>query len=235
MDDVHVGTGRELSVKMYNSLQRQIPPRQQNTKFKMICIYLFMQKNRKANRLPGYDYSSDALYFVTPVVKNRICSLGKIINDEMHLNEAGAIVERQWNWLTEQYPYIILHSFQVMPNHAHGIIEIRRELVEKIRDLSAKQHHENERAANKLSQLSKTIKIKSISELMGAFKMTSSKHIHTLPNTGSVSNSCLSDPLLFTWQRSFYDHIIRDQNSFENISHYIETNPQNWKDDRFFT
>ena len=86
-----------------------------------------MQKNRKANRLHGYDYSGDALYFVTPVVKNRIFSLGKIINDEMHLSEAGTIVDRQWNWLKEQYSYIILHSFQIMPNHAHGIIEIRRD------------------------------------------------------------------------------------------------------------
>ena len=37
----------------------------------------------------------------------------------------------------------------------------------------------------------------------------------------------------FSWQRSFYDHIIRNSNSFENIAAYIENNPLNWKKDRF--
>lgn len=36
------------------------------------------------------------------------------------------------------------------------------------------------------------------------------------------------------WQRSCWDHIIRDQKSYETISEYIFYNPLNWKDDRFY-
>jgi len=36
-------------------------------------------KQRKSNRLKGYDYSSDNLYFVTSCVHNRFCCFGEII------------------------------------------------------------------------------------------------------------------------------------------------------------
>ena len=36
------------------------------------------------------------------------------------------------------------------------------------------------------------------------------------------------------WQRSFHDHVIRDQRSFEKIWLYIEGNPQCWNKDCFY-
>lgn len=36
-------------------------------------------KNRKRNRLEGYDYSSDNLYFVTIFVQNMVCCFGEIV------------------------------------------------------------------------------------------------------------------------------------------------------------
>ena len=38
----------------------------------------FEMKNRKRNRLKGYDYSRDNLYFVTICVKDRVCCLGSV-------------------------------------------------------------------------------------------------------------------------------------------------------------
>ena len=49
-------------------------------------------------------------------------------------------------------------------------------------------------------------KIKSLSEIMGSYKTTVSKQIHLAGNRE------------FAWQRSFHDHIIRDQKSYEKIS-----------------
>lgn len=31
------------------------------------------------------------------------------------------------------------------------------------------------------------------------------------------------------WQRNYYEHIIRDERSYHNITHYIINNPANWK------
>ncbi len=63
-------------------------------------------------------------------------------------------------------------------------------------------------------------KIKSLSELIGAFKTTSSKLIR---NRG-LNN--------FSWQRSFYDHIIRNEKSLDEIRYYIRYNPLKWALDR---
>jgi len=38
----------------------------------------------------------------------------------------------------------------------------------------------------------------------------------------------------FKWQKSFYDHIIRDFKSLEKIRNYIYTNPVHWEKDIFF-
>ena len=36
------------------------------------------------------------------------------------------------------------------------------------------------------------------------------------------------------FQRSFHDHIIRDENDYLKIWNYIDTNPQKWKEDCFY-
>ena len=37
------------------------------------------------------------------------------------------------------------------------------------------------------------------------------------------------------WQRSFHDHIILGENDYLKIWNYIDTNPQKWQDDCFYT
>ena len=39
----------------------------------------------------------------------------------------------------------------------------------------------------------------------------------------------------FNWQPKFHDHIIRNSESFERIQNYIENNPSNWKEDKFYS
>jgi len=36
------------------------------------------------------------------------------------------------------------------------------------------------------------------------------------------------------WQRNYYEHIIRDNESLNEIREYIVNNPINWKDDEMF-
>ena len=37
------------------------------------------------------------------------------------------------------------------------------------------------------------------------------------------------------WQRSFHDHVIRNENDYREIWNYIETNPARWFEDRFYS
>ena len=168
-------------------------------------------KNRKRNRLFGFDYSSEAIYFLTICCKDREHHFGKIEKDKLILNEFGKITNTQIQWLEKQYPYFVLHNYVVMPNHVHILCEI---LIDKDCD-------DNVGVGRDRPLLQSAPKIKSISELMGAFKTTSSKKIHLAGNES------------FQWQRSFHDHIVRNDNSYKNISNYITQNPENWLEDTF--
>ncbi len=56
-----------------------------------------MIKERKKNRLQGYDYSQDNLYFVTSCIQDRICYFGDSKDGQMKINNYGRIVQEQWH------------------------------------------------------------------------------------------------------------------------------------------
>lgn len=37
------------------------------------------------------------------------------------------------------------------------------------------------------------------------------------------------------WQRSYYDHVIRDENDYRSIWGYIDNNPARWAEDEYYT
>ena len=151
-------------------------------------------RTRKHNRLRNYDYRTPGAYFITTVVRGRQNTFGEVKDGANHLTPYGETLVEQWHWLHKQYLYIALDQFVVMPNHFHGII-----IIGTGRDLSLQP------------------KTKSLSEIVGAFKTTSSKRIHQL---GMSS---------FQWQRSFYERIIRNDGELGRIREYIQTNPLRWE------
>jgi REP element-mobilizing transposase RayT len=178
-------------------------------------------------RLKGYDYAQAGFYFVTICVKDRIECFGEIKNGEMILNKYGYITEKQWQWLADQYLYVKLDDYVVMSNHVHGILVIdfpvgtgRNLSLQSVpRDLSLPKLRRDQTMTGRDLSLP-SVHIKSLSDLMGAFKTTSSKLIH---QSGFVD---------FAWQRSFYDHIIRTEKSLYKIRRYIYYNPLKWELDR---
>ena len=37
------------------------------------------------------------------------------------------------------------------------------------------------------------------------------------------------------WQRSYHDHVIRNEQDWRDIWEYIDTNPARWAEDRYYT
>ena len=70
---------------------------------------------------------------------------------------------------------------------------------------------------------------KSIGGIIGAFKsLTTNEYIR------GVKNGKFPPFEKRIWQRNYYEHIIRNEQSLEKIQNYIIHNPQKWQDDKFF-
>jgi len=80
--------------------------------------------HRRSIRLRGYDYRRPGFYFFTTCIKHMRCILGEVVDGEMHCNPLGEQVWEIWRGLPDHYAHVRLDSFVVMPNHAHGIVEL---------------------------------------------------------------------------------------------------------------
>jgi REP element-mobilizing transposase RayT len=162
--------------------------------------------HRRSIRLQGYDYSQNGAYYVTLCTQNRECLFGEIVNGEMILNEYGKIVEQCWNNLSNHYDNIELDAYVIMPNHFHGIIFIT-DNVRAIHELPLLPQQSPQQRRKML-----------LPKIIGRFKMNSAKQINLMRNTPGIS----------VWQRNYYEHIIRNDKSLENIRNYIINNPSKW-------
>jgi len=61
-----------------------------------------------------------------------------------------------------------------------------------------------------------------LSTIIAYFKYQSTKRFNELRNSPGTQ----------LWQRNFYEHVVRDDNSLNRIREYIMTNPQRWELDR---
>ncbi len=173
-------------------------------------------KGRRSIRLKDYNYSWPGFYFVTICVKDKDCSLGKIVEVDnfldgpiIKLTELGEIVKSTWLSALDNYRIIKLDEFIIMPNHIHGIVVISENTVGAIHVGAI---HELP-LQNRRQMLS--------SKFIGKFKTNSAKEINILLNNEG-------QPF---WQRNYYEHIIRDEISLEKIRNYIIDNPRKWYDD----
>jgi putative transposase len=80
--------------------------------------------HRRSIRLKGYDYTSCGMYFMTICTHDRHNLFSDIINDELHLNIFGNIVDRHWLNLSKYHSHIDLDEYTIVPNHLHGIVTI---------------------------------------------------------------------------------------------------------------
>ncbi|GIV89164.1 MAG: hypothetical protein KatS3mg055_1682 [Chloroflexus sp.] len=164
--------------------------------------------NRRSIRLKGYDYFQPGAYFITICTKDRACLFGEVVNGEMRLNALGQIVQDVWHDLPNHVSNVVLDAFVVMPNHVHGITIIRDDTVvgagsEPAPTTPTKKHH-------------------GLPEIVRQFKTFSARRINEMRGTPGVS----------VWQRNYYEHIIRDEQSLNRIRAYIANNPLRWALDR---
>ena len=166
-------------------------------------------KTRKKVRLPNYNYSENGFYYITICTKNRENIFGNIPVGAagwppdnvpgIQLNDFGKIVEEELKKSEIIRDEIIIDQYVIMPNHIHCIICITG----------------GNNAGGQPAAPTKGL----LSSFVNGFKSAVTSRINTLRNMPG-------EPV---WQRSFYDHVIRNERSLNAIREYILINPVNWE------
>jgi putative transposase len=165
---------------------------------------------RKSNRLRSYDYSSGGYYYVTICTKNGGNFLASIKDGNMKLSRAGIISRKYWVDIPSHYDLVELDEYVIMPNHLHGIIIIKEG--KTVNRQGTLPNNSQKRKHNKISKVIRTFK--------------------TLVKREIIRKA---EFINFEWQRSFYDHVIRNSESLAEIRKYIKENPIKWHLDKYFS
>ncbi len=218
-------------------------------------IYNPQFHHRHSIRLKGYDYSRAGLYFITICINRRGNPLwlpfGNTANGKMILNDAGKMVENEWLALPGRFKNIELHEYVVMPNHFHAILEIvgathvvaQNNVVaqngnDENNPVAQNENYENNRGqpqgiapttAATANSVNVAVNGKTVGDMVGAFQsIVTVNYIRGVKTLGwQPFNGKL-------WQRNYWEHIIRDEQSYHHISDYIINNPAKWSADKFF-
>jgi len=218
---------------------------------------------RRSIRLKDYDYSQPGSYFVTIYTHNQKNLFGDIEtlradlanpvragsepartephhteSTKMILNPYGKIVLFTWNDLVNHNTGIKLGEFVIMPNHVHVIIHILDPETEwddfipsEFIFRNVEEYPVRAEIVRAGSEPARTdpshenrIKQNSLSEIIRQFKTFSARRINQIRNTPGVP----------VWHRDYYEHIIRNRESYDQIVEYIQNNPMMWKMDKLF-
>jgi REP element-mobilizing transposase RayT len=210
--------------------------------------------SRRSIRLPGYDYALPGFYFVTICVRGGECLLGQVIDSEMRLNEWGLVAHDFWSQVPGHFPSVSIDASIVMPNHMHAVVAIQESAAfarddEKGEETSPLQdtgegsggvgaecmddavgrgevpapgENIGEPGTHVVPAPTGQIKKPSLGQIVAYYKHETTRQINELRDMPGVP----------FWQRNYWEHIIRDDDSLDRIREYIRDNPARWDDDQ---
>jgi len=168
---------------------------------------------RKPLRLKGYDYSTPGAYFITICVKHReqlLSNITSVVGDDAHIVPDARIIQN-----IRSIPRNVLSYYGEICDKYINNINLMHENVTVDKYVIMPNHihliiflHGTMRASSPT---------KNIASVIRSFKTMVTKEIG-IP----------------VWQRSYHDHIIRDEKDYSKIWEYIDTNPGRWEEDCFY-
>lgn len=168
--------------------------------------------SRQSIRLSAYDYSLAGAYFVTICTREKAGLLGEVVAGEVRLSAAGRIVERCWRSVARHFAGVALDAYVIMPNHIHGVVWICEDGYKGRDGASAVKVAPARRVGTTPG---------SLAAIVQNFKSTSTRRVNASRRTPGAT----------IWQRNYYEHIIRGEESLAAIRRYIAENPLRWAED----
>ena len=164
-----------------------------------------MKTDRKANRLKEFDYSKNGAYFVTVCVKDMKCILSTICVDDNKNVGDGAL----------DVPRVVLSDFgTAVENEIQKMNEIYDNI--NVNSYVIMPNH-----VHLLIVISNT-HTNGTSRAPSPTNSIIARYVSTLKRM--TNKQCNAD----IWQRSYYDHIIRDDEDYIYHLQYIDENPRKW-------
>jgi REP element-mobilizing transposase RayT len=162
--------------------------------------------------MPSWDYGSNGLYYVTICTKHRLNYFGEIVS-EQNLQVGNGVETQYFASLRKTIIGEIAHNNWLdIPNH-FPFIELDDFVVmpNHIHGiLFINKPDKTTWQVNKFGRQSQNL-----ASVMRGYKASVKTH-------ATINN------IEFAWQPRYYDHVIRNEKEYINISEYILRNPQQW-------
>ncbi len=204
-------------------------------------------------RAEWWDYGNNASYFITICLNDKSQHLfGEIpITDtlcrdaingvsttdkpQIYLSPIGEIAESIWKEIPSQFPYVKLEldEFAIMPNHIHGIISIDK-------PDGGNKNIQTQLGVDVETRLIASLRDDEHNDEIGGITGNHNPMLHDNLSRvlrwykGRVKFEAGKINPEFKWQTRFHDRIIRDHEEYRRIFNYIETNVENWHQDKHF-
>ena len=167
-----------------------------------------IQPARKKNRLKNYDYNKNGAYFITICTENRKCLLSEIVG--------GGVLDAPETYLLA-FGIVVDRRIREMNRIYTNVQTVKYVIMPNhIHLLVCIDTMENFSGNGTSRTPSPTNEI--IPQYISTFKRLCNREFG-----GNI------------WQRSYHDHIIRDEAHYQLIWNYIDTNPIRWEQDCFYT
>ena len=161
---------------------------------------------RKHPRLDNYDYSSAGAYFVTICTQNRRCVLSRIVGRGLAPAETKWIQYTSLGEIAEKQLFLLENRYPCLAVDSYVIMPNH---IHAIMALNAEAAGASPRPT--------------IMDIICAYKSLITKECKKNGYTEKL------------FQTSFYEHIIRGREDYEEIAKYIYENPIRWYYDELYT
>jgi putative transposase len=206
----------------------------------------------------NWDYGWNCAYSITICTAGRECYFGKIVNGKMVLSEIGKIADQFWHEIPKHFPFAELGEFIVMPNHVHGIVVIDKMNNDPYTNVDLSTDVETpdpgvymipeivieppEPGVYMIPVIVTETPGSGVSTTILPMRTTAASNKWKQGMLGVIINQYKRIGTIharkirhgFDWQSRFHDHVIRDDDSYQRISAYIQNNPKNWQNEDFY-
>lgn len=172
---------------------------------------------RKNNRLEYFDYSSEGAYFITICTQNKACILSHIVNefddiDGINVGDGFPVPQlTQTGYIVQSFIEQINMKYPSVFVDKYVIMPNHIHLLIYLADTNG-------------SGTENQTQSPTIGNIIGWLKYSVTKQVNMDSGTEKAK----------IFQRSYHDHIIRNEKSYKMIAEYIEKNPLVWESDCFY-